>query len=238
MVLLPPREVETQNIAHRAADSQRLTAIRSQLSREELELNEWQKKIKEKKETATDDLNGTIFSLNEKIGSLQKEIRKLEKKREMLLKPLDDTKEIITKNLAVASEMLEYLEQRKKEVAASQMLLDQKLSEAAWAEKDIFKKRHALDIKELDMQQRMGNVIQEEIALKKSTESFESNVNEKNVALLIFEGALKRKEVELAARERLVADGNQKIAEDRKRIESQQQTLVNAMQEAKNKGLI
>jgi uncharacterized DUF497 family protein len=52
---------------------------------------------------------------------------------------------------------------------------------------------------------------------------------------MILQAKLDRKEVEFAELEKLIAEANEKIIKDRARIESQQRTLIAAMQETKHK---
>jgi hypothetical protein len=235
MKLLPPREVETQTRAQKLAESQRITAIRSQLSREELELNNWNDSLEKKKKDAIRDFEDKLMVWNRNLRDIQEEVSALEEKREILLRPLDDTPELITKNLAVTEDLLNYLTHRKKEVAEAQKTLSQSLLDGKKAQKTLLEREKRLDGRELEIAERIKMVKNQELTLAQSTDEFTQSANRKNIELMILQAKLDRKEVEFAEREKLIAEANEKIIKDRARIESQQRTLIAAMQETKHK---
>lgn len=235
MKLLPPREVETRTQASRNAESQRIAAISSQLSREELALNNWNDGIEKKKAQAIKDFDDKVMVLNRTIRDLEEEVSELEEKREILLRPLDDTKEKITQNLAVAEKTLAYLENRKKELAEAK-------DKVSLSQKQLDKKLIALEDKEIKLGNRELAVEKWEVQIKnqqlelsKASDSFTEDANRRNIELMLFQNKLKKYEIELVTRERIVAEDKEKIVADRLRIESQQSTLIAAMEEIKNK---
>ena len=238
MKLLPPREVETHTNAKKAAEIQRITAIRSQLSREELELNTWNDTIEAKKRAAAEDFEKKVIVFNAELRQIQEEVEELEEKREKLLRPLDDTPEVITKNLAVTEELLNYLAHRKKELLQAKQTLEQSQKDADRQLAILLEKEKALSEREKGIAEGEKTLSEGKKTLSRSAERFTQESNAKNIGLMLFEQELKRKEVELAEREELVAQGNEKIVKDRARIESQQQALIAAMQDAKNKGIL
>lgn len=235
MRLLPPREVETHDKAQRSVEAQRITAIRSHLSREERELNDWNDSIDIKKRTAIEDFDSKIGVYNRTIGDLQEEISVLQEKRDRLMRPLDADRSEITEKLAATEDMLNYLQDRKKEVAQDKKKLEQSQKEADRQLSLLLKREQTLDQREVHIAGKELAVKTEQEQLVGSVESFTLDSNRKNIELLLFESKVKKKEVELAAREKLLAQGQEKIVIDRMRIESQQQSLIAAMAEVKNK---
>lgn len=235
MKLLPPREVETQTQAKKSAESQRITAIRSHLSREELELNTWNDTLEGKKKAAIKDFEDKIGVYNIQIRDRQEEIAALEEIREILLKPLDDTPEIITERLAVTENLLDYLKGRKTEIEKAKKELEASKKEADKQLSTLLERETKLDRRELGIAKSELGIKTEKEDLSESILKFTTESNRKNIELMLFEGKLNRKEVELAEREKLLAQGQEKIITDRKKIESQQQSLIAAMAEIKNK---
>jgi hypothetical protein len=235
MRLLPPREVETHTKAIQSAESQRITAIRSQLSREERDLNDWNDSIESKKRKAIDDFERKIMVFNQEIRKLQDEVSILEEKREILLRPLDDTPEIITERLAVTENLLDYLKNRKKEIANEKQIVEAEKKHYELNGLQLQEQEKSLARRELKVAKQETAVATEKEDLSESILKFTTESNRKNIELMLFKGKLNRHEVELAEREKLLAQGQEKIAIDRKRIESQQQSLIAAMAEIKNK---
>lgn len=235
MKLLPPREVETQTQAKKSAESQRITAIRSHLSRAELELNNWNDTINKKKADAIKDFEDKIGVYNIQIRDRQEEIAVLEEKREILLKPLDDTPELITERLAVTENLLDYLKGRKQEIEKAKKELGKSNQYADKQLRELLEREKELDAREIGIAKAETEIREEKEDLSESILKFTTESNRKNIELMLFEGKLGRKEVELAEREKLLAEGQEKIITDRKRIESQQQSLIAAMAEIKNK---
>lgn len=238
MKLLPPREVEHTQHASHAAETSRISAIRSELSRGERELNDWKDGIKTEKDKITSDLNGVVVELNENIRVLQVEISGLEEKRAELLRPLDDTPEKITENLAVTENLLDYLTGRKKELATARKTLSDSQNLAEKKLEDLLEKENWLGEREIKINQRSTALEVQEEALAKSVSSFTTDANKRNIELMLFEDKLNKKEVEIAEREKLVAQGYETIAKERKHIESQQQSLITAIAEAKQNNQI
>ena len=238
MKLLSPREIETHTTADRYSESEHLQALRSQISREESEFRAWESEMNLKRREATDDLDEKILGLNKKITSLEDEVVSLEKKRAILLQPLDDTPEVITKNLAVTEEMLQYLKIRKADLFTEKEMLV-KLQERAKNELEtLLLRENTLNRREVETAKREKTVKTEELHLSESIEKFSTEANRRNIELMLYQDKLNKKEVEIAEREKLIASDNERIAIDRRRIESQQQTLIAAMAEAKQNNLI
>lgn len=235
MKLLPPREVETHTNANKTAELQRITAIRSQLSREERDLNDWNDSLEDKKRQASKDFEDKIMAMGRAVRDLEESIANLQEKRDILLRPLDDTPEVITSNLAVTEDLLEYLGKRKKEVLKNKEELEKLKGEAERKLSDLLRKEDRLNGREVEIERRFEGIKAHEEVFSKEVENFTVGSNRKNIESMLFQNSLAKKEVELAERERLVAQANEKIAQDRKRIESQQQSLIAALAEIKNK---
>lgn len=235
MRLLPSREVETHTIAKKTAETQRITAIRSQLSREERNLNDWNDSIEAKKSSAIKDFEQKILNKSAILEKIKREVKKLEKKREILLQPLDDTPEKITERLAFTENLLDYLKQRKEELAEARKTLELTQRQEDLQLQKLLRQEDELNQRAVEVEKRIEKIKDQELEFTKSVKKFTSESNEKNISLLHFEDRLLKKEVELAEREKLVAQDNEKIARDRKHIESQQQSLIAALNEIKNK---
>lgn len=238
MRLLSSRETENNKNITGVAEATRITAIRSELSREERDLNTYKKDVQEQRKKIADDFEGKIMKLNDELSDLEDEVGKLRTERAELLKPLDDTPEKITENLAATDGLLKYLGKRKKEIEKEK----KELSVALEYEKEQLQvlqdRENTLNQREVTIAERNQELKELEEVTAKNLSSMTSQMNRKNVELMLYEDSLNKTKVEIAERERLIAVDKEKIVVDRKHLESQQQTLIAAFAEAKQKQII
>jgi hypothetical protein len=238
MKLLSSRETENNNKNQSVAEATRIMEIRSQLSREERELNEKRKQFDAQWNEIQADFEGKILSYHGTLSDLEREVDALQAKRDELLKPLDDFPEKIKENVACTDELIQYLTKRKKEVNSEHQKLTKWQKDLKLESDRVFERSAAVAQGEESLKAKQILQKQEEERINLASESMAQNANRRQTELSLFEGSLRKKEVELAGREKVLADEKVKLANDRQRLESQQQTLIAAYNEARNKNII
>ena len=116
MKLLPSREVKNEKQSSALAESIRISEVRSELSREERELNEYKVFVFEEREKIKTDFDGKLMQWNDELTGIENQVKNLRAERAELLRPLDDFPDKIKENLASTDELIVYLTKRKQQV--------------------------------------------------------------------------------------------------------------------------
>lgn len=238
MKLLPSRELQNKKKSVELEESIRITEVRSELSREERDLELFKENNRLEREKIKMDFDGKLIVLNDELSRLEGEVKKLREERALLLIPLDGIKKKAAENLAESEEMLQSLEKKKKEVNKEKEILEKKNKEAQKQLDTLLEREGYLNERESDISNRDNELKVLEEATVHNSDLFAAQVNKRNIELMNFEDRVNKKEVELAEREKLVAKDKEQIIVDRNHIESQQQTLIAAYAEAKKKQII
>lgn len=238
MKLLPSREVKNEKQSSALAESIRISEVRSELSREERELNEYKVFVFEEREKIKTDFDGKLMQWNDELTGIENQVKNLRAERAELLRPLDDFPDKIKENLASTDELIVYLTKRKQQVNKEKKEAEENNNEALKKLDELLEREKHLDSRELDIADRNEKLKGLEELTAINVQNINSGLNKKNIELMLFEDRIGKKEVELAEREKLVAKDKEQIVRDRNHIESQQQTLIAAYAEARKLKII
>ena len=238
MKLFSPRETETNKNNSEQDDKVRLSDIRSELSREERELELFRDKSRIDMEIIALDFGNKVIRWNDELQGIQNQVATLRKERDELLKPLDDTPEKITENLAATDSLITYLTERKNVIRSKEKELDTALRDSERKLKIISEREQFLSDREDEIVKRNDESLTIRASVDRDAIDKMASLEKKNRELIVERSSINKKEVELAKREEMVAKDKQQIVIDRKRIESQQQSLITAMADAKRNKII
>ena len=76
MKLLPSREVKNEKQSSALAESIRISEVRSELSREERELNEYKVFVFEEREKIKTDFDGKLMQWNDELTGIENQVKK------------------------------------------------------------------------------------------------------------------------------------------------------------------
>ena len=154
MKLLPSREVKNEKQSSALAESIRISEVRSELSREERELNEYKVFVFEEREKIKTDFDGKLMQWNDELTGIENQVKNLRAERAELLRPLDDFPDKIKENLASTDELIVYLTKRKQQVNKEKKEAEENNNEALKKLDELLERENHLDSRELDIADR------------------------------------------------------------------------------------